>query len=137
MRSDSGGEVEGLFNDPCRSPGIKQEFTPVDSPNFDGDAQRAIVLVISAAISARIQADELHGEDISDKLWGESSRWAADALNRAKTTADPANQSPDKMFAVRFPTKAFPVLQAGLLCSSPNVQFQAQNTIMLLLVAIF
>lgn len=85
VRSDSGGEFDGLFNDLCRNRDIKQGFTQADSLEFDGVAERAIGLVESVAILARIHADMLYIEDASDRLLAESSRWVADALNRPST----------------------------------------------------
>lgn len=67
VRSDSGGEFEGPFREVCRSRGIQQEFNPTDSPELNGVAERAIVLVESTEISTRFQVDELYGEDVSDK----------------------------------------------------------------------
>ena len=40
VRSDNGGEVsEGDFGKLCRKRGIKQEFTPADSPKYNGEAE--------------------------------------------------------------------------------------------------
>ena len=59
-RSDGGGEFRGgTFEDLCRSRCIKQEFTTVDSPQFNGVAERALGLTETAAIAGRIQAREL------------------------------------------------------------------------------
>ena len=42
VRSDNGGEFFGGGNGKlCRKRGIKQEFTPADSPKYNGVAERA------------------------------------------------------------------------------------------------
>ena len=59
VRSDNGGEVfGGEFGTSCRKSGIKQEFTPADSPKYNGVAERAIALISDTALAARIQAQE-------------------------------------------------------------------------------
>ncbi|CAM9889479.1 unnamed protein product, partial [Sphacelaria rigidula] len=87
VRSDGGGEFSGSFSDLCRERGIRQEYTPADSPEYNGVAERAIAMVEKAAMAARIQAKVLYGVDVPARMWAESYRWAADALNRSATTA--------------------------------------------------
>lgn len=67
MRSDPEGESEGPFSDLCQSQGIDRDVTPADSPEFNGVAGRTSDSVRRVgAMSARIQAQELYGEDVSD-----------------------------------------------------------------------
>ena len=40
----------------CRKRGIKQEFTPADSPRYNDVAERALALINDTALAARIQA---------------------------------------------------------------------------------
>ncbi|CAN0027935.1 unnamed protein product, partial [Sphacelaria rigidula] len=82
VRSDGGGEFSGSFSDLCRERGIRQEYTPADSPEYNGVAERAIAMVEKAATAARIQAKVLYGVDVPAKMWAKSYRCAADALNR-------------------------------------------------------
>ena len=84
-RSDGGGEFSGAFSDLCRTRGVRQEYTPADSPEYNGVAERAIAMVEQAAMAARIQAKELCGVDVPERMSAESYCWAADALNRAAT----------------------------------------------------
>ena len=57
VRSDNGGKCfGGEFGTLCRKHGIKQEFTPSDSPKYNGVAERALALIIDTALAARIQA---------------------------------------------------------------------------------
>ena len=51
-----GGEVETL----CRKRGMKQEFTPADSPKYNGVAKRALALISDTVLAARIQAQVLY-----------------------------------------------------------------------------
>ena len=60
VRSDNGREFfGGAFGELCRKRCIKQEFTPADSPKYNGVAERALGLINDAAAAARIQATEL------------------------------------------------------------------------------
>ena len=55
IRSDSGGEFFGEDSgELCRKRGIKQEFTPADSPKYSGVVERALVQVNDTALAARI-----------------------------------------------------------------------------------
>ena len=61
VRSDNGREYFGVaFGELCRKRGIKQEFTPADSPKYNGVDERALGLINDAAVAARIQATELY-----------------------------------------------------------------------------
>ncbi|CAM9911506.1 unnamed protein product, partial [Sphacelaria rigidula] len=48
VRSDGGGEFSGSFSDLCRQRGRRQEYTPADSPEYNGVAERAIAMVEKA-----------------------------------------------------------------------------------------
>ena len=60
-------------------------------------------MVEQAAMAARIQAKELYGVDVPERMWAESYRWAADALNRTANTANPNKKSPDELFYGEVP----------------------------------
>ncbi|CAM9389968.1 unnamed protein product, partial [Sphacelaria rigidula] len=60
VRSDDGGEfLEGAFGELCDRKNIKQEKTTADSPQFNGVAERALGIIETAGLAARIQASEL------------------------------------------------------------------------------
>ena len=114
VRSDGGGEFAGSFSDLCRKRGIRQEYAPADSPEYNGVAERAIAMVEQAAMAARIQAKVLYDVDVPARMWAESYRWAADALNRSATTANPGKKSPDEMFYGEVPkVKLLPFFKPG------------------------
>ena len=55
IRSDSGGEFFGEdFGELFRKRGIKQEFTPADSPKYNGVVERALAQINDTALAARI-----------------------------------------------------------------------------------
>ena len=57
VRSDNGGEFFGkAFRSVCDELLIKQEFTPAQSPQFNGVAERGLGIIEAAAMAARIQA---------------------------------------------------------------------------------
>ena len=100
VRSDNGREFfGGAFGELCRKRCIKQEFTPADSPKYNGVAERALGLINDAAAAARIQATELYpGAPDYPSLWAEAVSWACHALNCTATTANPGDKSPYEMW---------------------------------------
>ena len=83
VRSDSGREFfGGAFGELCRKRGVKQEFTPADSPKYNGVAERVLGVINDAAVAARIQATELYPNAPNYlSLWAEAASWACHALN--------------------------------------------------------
>ena len=100
VRSDNGREFfGGAFGELCRNRGIKQEFTPVDSPKYNSVAERALGLINDAALAVRIQATELYPNAPNyPSLWAEAASWACHALNCTATTANPGDKSPYEMW---------------------------------------
>ena len=102
VRSDGGGEfLEGEFEQLCDKEKIKQEKTTADSPQFNAAAERAIGIIESAGLAAKIQALEMYpNQDIpsADSLWAEQANWACHALNCTATTANPGNKTPHEMW---------------------------------------
>ena len=107
-RSDNGGEVSGKdFVKACRHFGIKQEFTPLHSPKFNGVAERGLAMIEATARAARIQAGHLYPNlnvPESEWLWAESMNWACYSLNRTCTTANPDKKSPCEMWFGKTPS---------------------------------
>ena len=100
VRSDNGAEYfGGEFGTLCRKRGIKQEFTPSDSPKYNGVAERALALTSDTALAARIQAQVLYpGAPSYTSLWAEAVSWVRNALNCTATKANPGNKSPYEMW---------------------------------------
>ena len=100
VRSDNGREFfGGASGELCRKRGIKQEFTPADSPKYNSVAERALGLINDAAVAARIQATELYPNAPNyPSLWAEAASWACHALNCTATTANPGDKSPYEMW---------------------------------------
>ena len=99
VRSDNGREFfGGAFGELCRKRGIKQEFTPADSPKYNGVAEQTLGLMNDAAVAARIQATELYPNAPNyPSMWAEAASWACHALNCTATTANPGDKSPYEM----------------------------------------
>lgn len=82
VSSDNGGEFqEGDFGDICNELLIKQEFTSAQSPKFNEVAERALHMIDSVGLAARIQAREpFPCCPASNGLsWAEAMHWACDA----------------------------------------------------------
>ncbi|CAN0499774.1 unnamed protein product, partial [Discosporangium mesarthrocarpum] len=102
VRSDNGKEFSaGEFASLCNELMIKQEFTPPYSPEYNGVAERAFGMIEMAAAAARVQAGQMYRHirlPSTEKLWAEAMKWAAAALNRTATTANPESMSPHEMW---------------------------------------
>ncbi|CAM9415846.1 unnamed protein product, partial [Sphacelaria rigidula] len=85
VRSDGGGEFsEGAFEELCDKERSDQEKTTADSLQYNGVAERAIGIIKSAGLVAKIQASETypnHNNSSSKNLWVEQANWACHALN--------------------------------------------------------
>ena len=114
----------GEVGDRCRSRGISQNFTTVDSPHFNVVAERALDLIETAAIADRIKAQELFpgaqlsatasllGCPATSSLLGEASHWAYGAVNRTATAANPESTSSHEMWHDSYPP-VLPFLKPG------------------------
>ena len=100
VRSDVGGEVfGGSFRNLCHKRGIKQEFTLVDSPNYNGVAEQTLALINDTAVAVGIQAPVLYlGAPVYPSLWAEAVSWAHQVLNRIATTENSEDKSPYEMW---------------------------------------
>ena len=95
IRSDNEVKFFGDdFGKLCRKRGIKQEFTPADSPKYNGVAERALALTNETALAARIQALVLYtSAPAYPSLGAEAVSRACYVLNRAATTANSGDKS--------------------------------------------
>ena len=100
VRSGNGGAFfGGEFGELCHKRGIKQEFTPTDSPKYNGVAKRALALINDAALATRIQAPVLYTDAPAyPSLWAEAVTWGCHVLNHTATTANPGEKSPYEMW---------------------------------------
>ena len=105
VRSDNEGAFFGEdFGKLCRKRGIKQEFTPADSPKYNGVAERAPALINDAALAARIQVPALYpGAPVYPDLWAEEVYRQCHVLNRTATTANLGDNSHTRCGMVRPP----------------------------------
>ncbi|CAN0397182.1 unnamed protein product, partial [Hapterophycus canaliculatus] len=100
VRSDNGGEFfEGDFGKLCRSRGVKQEFTPAYSPQYNGVAERALGIIRKAALAARLQAPLMYPGAPSDPtLWAEAIAWSCHVMNMTATKTNPGHKSAYEMW---------------------------------------
>ena len=94
----------GDFGKLCHKRGIKQEFTPVDSPKYNAVAEQALAPINDTALAAGIQAPELYpGAPTYPSLWTEAVSWACHVLNRTTTTAKLETSPHTRCGTVRLP----------------------------------
>ena len=135
VRSDNKREFfGGAFGKLCRRRGIKQKFTPADSPKYNGVAERALRLINDVAVAARIQATELYPNAPNyPSLWAEAASWAY-ALNCTATTANPGDKSPYEMWhgSPLPPCRGVAVPQTSRLPRKTSQQVTAESPGLLL-----
>ena len=118
VRSVNGGEFfRGNFGKLCRKRGIKLEFTPADSPKYNGVAEQALALINDTALAARIQVPVLYPDaPASPSVWAEAASWACHVLNRTATTANIGDKAPYGMWygLPPPPGEAWPFLKPAI-----------------------
>ena len=100
VKSDNGGELlGGDFVQLRYKRGIKQKFTPADSPKYNGVAEQALALINDTVVAARIQVPVLYpGAPVYPSLWAEAVSSACHVLNRTATTGHTGGKSPYEMW---------------------------------------
>ena len=133
VRSDNGRAFfGGAFGGLCRKRGIKQEFTPADSPKYNGVAERALGLINDAAVATHIQATELYSSAPNyPSLWAEAASWACHALNCTATTANPGDKSPYEMWYGSPPPRGavWPFLKQPFAVQSETISHSRKRKI--------
>ena len=85
-----------MFEQLCDKEKIKQEKTTADSPQLNAVAERAIGIIESAGLAAKIQALEMYpNQDIPSgySLWAEQANWACHVLNCTAISANPGKKT--------------------------------------------
>ena len=112
---------------------IRREYTPEDSPKYDGVVERRIALALEAAISSCLEAPHLFGGVPLPRtwpLWAEGCVHASDAINvSASVSEKPDMLSPYQNVYGRAPfSRLLPFLEPGFhhvkraLKSEPKAQ---------------
>ena len=83
IRTDEGGKFEGEFQLVLDSHGITHEFTPPDTPQYNGAAERALGLLREKSI-AMLQEMTVAA---SDRFWAEVLNYACDMSNMYVTSS--------------------------------------------------
>ncbi|CAB1102027.1 unnamed protein product [Ectocarpus sp. CCAP 1310/34] len=126
FRVDNGTEwTRGDFRRFCDDNRIGVEFTPPSTPKNNGVLESAIWRVMKVDMAARRSAGRVFDVDLAsipglgqrgDRLWMESAKWAADALNHSATKADSGRCSPHEMFTGgQKPFRVLPFFQLGFM----------------------
>ncbi|CAB1109908.1 unnamed protein product [Ectocarpus sp. CCAP 1310/34] len=69
-------------------------------------------------------------DERGDRLWMESAKWAADALNQSATKANPARRSPHEMFTgEQGPFRVLPFFQPGFMREDRRTKLDDQATL--------
>ena len=93
---------------------INQEFTNTNNPELKNVTERALGIILNAALAARIQARILfpHVESPpSETFVAAGVHWACEALNHTPTTSNPANKSRQELwYGKAAPTSPHPCL---------------------------
>ncbi|CAM9940558.1 unnamed protein product, partial [Ascophyllum nodosum] len=100
IRTDEGGEFEGEFQQVLDSHGITHEFTPPDTPQHNGVAERALGLLREKSI-AMLQEVTVAA---SDRLWAEALNYACDMSNMCVASSLEGGTSPYEKWYGREPS---------------------------------
>ncbi|CAB1116207.1 unnamed protein product [Ectocarpus sp. CCAP 1310/34] len=140
FRVDNGTEwTRGDFRRFCDDNGIGVEFTPPGVPQYNGVVESAIWRIMKAGMAARRSAGRVFHVDFAsipgldergDRLWMESAKWAADALNQSATKANPGRRSPHEMFTgEQGPFRVLPFFQPGFMREDRRTKLDDQATL--------
>ena len=92
LRSDNGTEfTNGEFVMLLDHHRIRREYTPVDSPKYDGFVERRIALVLEVAMASCLEAPRLFGGvplPPTGPVWAEACVHASDAINVSARVSD-------------------------------------------------
>ncbi|CAB1101428.1 unnamed protein product [Ectocarpus sp. CCAP 1310/34] len=140
FRVDNGTEwTRGDFRRFCDDNGIGVEFTPPGVPQYNGVVESAIWRIMKAGMAARRSAGRVFHVDFAsipgldergDRLWMESAKWAADALNQSATKANPGRRSPYELFTgQQGPFRVLPFFQPGFMREDRRTKLDDQATL--------
>ena len=85
VRTDNGGEFEGEFQRELDQRSITPEHTPPDTPQHNGVAERALVLLRGKAITLMEKLDDVINVP-REKLWAQAMLFECDVTNKSVTT---------------------------------------------------
>ncbi|CAB1110849.1 unnamed protein product [Ectocarpus sp. CCAP 1310/34] len=140
FRVDNGTEwTRGDFRRFCDDHDIGVEFTPPGVPQYNVVVESAIWRIMKAGMAARRSAGRVFNVDFAsipgldergDRLWMESAKWAADALNQSATKANPGRRSPHEMFTgEQGPFRVLPFFQPGFMREDRRTKLDDQATL--------
>ena len=99
IQTDNGGEFQGAFQSLLTELGIKHERTPPYTPQYNGVAERTLVLLRDKIVVL------LRGvtESASERLWVEAMAYACDMSNKCVTDSLDHDKTPYEMWHGRPP----------------------------------
>ena len=100
IRTDEGGEFEGESQKMLDSHGTTHEFTPLDTPQYSGVAERALGLLREKSI-AKLEEMTVAA---SERLWAEALNHACDMSNMCVTSSPEGSTSPYEEWYGRKPS---------------------------------
>ena len=102
VRTDNGGEFEGESQRELDRRSITHEYTPPDTPQYNGVAERALGLLREKAITL-IELDDVINVP-QEKLWAQAILFACDVTNKPVTTSTEGGKSPYELWFGKFLT---------------------------------
>ena len=103
VRTDNGGEFEGEFQRELDRRSITHEHTPPDTPQYTGDAERALGRLREKTIILMEELDDVINV-LREKLWAQAMLFACDITNKAVTTSTDGHKSPYELWFGKFPS---------------------------------
>ena len=82
---------------------IMHEYTPPDTPKYNGVAERALGLLREKAITLMEELDDVINVP-REKLWAQAMLFACDVTNKSVMTSTDGGKSPYELWFGKFPT---------------------------------
>ena len=103
VRTDNGGEFEGEFQRELDRRSITHEHTPLDTPQYNGVAERALGRLREKAIILMEELDDVINVP-REKLWAQAMLFACDVTDKSVTTSTDGGKSPYELRFGKFPS---------------------------------
>lgn len=138
MRGDNNAVwTSRAFREYCADAGIGMQFSPPGAQAYDGVAESAIQRTNKAAMASRRAAARRLGpggfscvpglDKRGDKLWAESAKYAAQALNQSASSANPGRLFPQELYTgKKGPFRMLPFFQYGFMRNVRRIKLDDQ-----------
>ena len=98
---DNDGAFEGELQRELDRRSTTHEYTPPDTPQYNGGAERTLGLLREKAIAVMEELDDINVP--REKLWAQAMLFACDVTNKSAATSTAGGKSPYKLWFEKEP----------------------------------